>query len=602
MRYFYFVFLLLLINSGTLLNAQDVRFTASAPGVVEQGEQFQLIFSINKKADQFIPPGLRDFNVLMGPSTSYNQSTSVINGKLSQNVSYTYTYIIQANSEGKFTIPAAQVLVDGKSYESQPLQIEVVSGSSRANPIDEGTTTTSQGIGNEDLFVRLIVDKREIYQGDRITATIKIYSRVNLSGFDDVRYPDFAGFLREDIETPPLQSLERESVDGQIYGTGILSRFVLFPQKSGELVIDPVEITALIQQRVSSQSSRSFFDDFFDSYQTLRKDISSPVIKIKVKPLPAGTPQSFSGAVGSFRMEASLDKNEVLTNEAVTLRIKVSGQGNLKLIQAPGIDFPLDFESYDPKVTSNIKSSMSGTSGSKTFEYLMIPRFAGKFRIPPVKLSYFDPVEARYKSLSSGEFQIIVEKGEDEEGLTMVSSPSKEDIRFIGKDIRFIQTGPVKLSLIGNTLWGKLWYFFLYLVFILVFGLVYLFRKRKRMEQANVMLAKNRKASKLARKRLKSASQYLKESNESALYEAILKALWGYLSDKLSIPASNLSRENIAVNLKKYSIDKKLIQAFSDLLDECEYAQYAPQGSGSEMKEVYEKAVQMIVKLEQKLK
>ncbi len=245
---------------------------------------------------------------------------------------------------------------------------------------------------------------------------------------------------------------------------------------------------------------------------------------------------------------------------------------------------------------------MSGTSGSKTFEYLMIPRFAGKFRIPPVKLSYFDPVEARYKSLSSGEFQIIVEKGEDEEGLTMVSSPSKEDIRFIGKDIRFIQTGPVKLSLIGNTLWGKLWYFFLYLVFILVFGLVYLFRKRKRMEQANVMLAKNRKASKLARKRLKSASQYLKESNESALYEAILKALWGYLSDKLSIPASNLSRENIAVNLKKYSIDKKLIQAFSDLLDECEYAQYAPQGSGSEKKEVYEKAVQMIVKLEQKLK
>lgn len=602
MRYFYFVFLLLLINSGTLLNAQDVRFTASAPGVVEQGEQFRLTFSVNMKADQFTPPGFEDFNVLMGPSTSYNQSTSVINGKLSQNISYTYTYILQANSEGKYTILAARVIVDGKSYESQPFNIEVVSGNSGESSIVEGTTTTPQGIGNEDLFVRLIVDKREIYQGDRITATIKIYSRVNLSGFDDVRYPDFAGFLREDIETPPLQSLERESVKGQIYGTGVLARFVLFPQKSGELVIDPVKITALVQQRVSSQSSRSFFDDFFDSYQTIRKDISSPEIKIRVKPLPAGRPPAFSGAVGSFKMEASLDKNEVFTNEAVTLRIKVSGQGNLKLIQAPGIDFPLDFESYDPKVTSNIVSSMSGTSGSKTFEYLIIPRFVGQYRIPPVNLSYFDPIEGAYKNLNSGDFQIIVEKGEDEEGLTMVSSPSKEDIRFIGKDIRFIQTGPAKLSLIGNTLWGKLWFFFLYLVFFLVFGLVYFLRKRKRMEQTNVMLAKNRKASKLARKRLKSASRYLKESNESALYEAILKALWGYLSDKLSIPASSLSRENIAVNLKKYDIDNELIRAFSDLLDECEYAQYAPQGSGSEMKGVYEKAVQIIVKLEQKLK
>lgn len=602
MRYFYFILTLLLIKSGAVINAQDVRFTASAPGVVEQGEQFRLVFNINIKADQFIPPGLKDFNVLMGPSTSYNQSTSVINGKLSQNISYTYTYVLQAISEGKFTIPSAQVHVDGKSYESQPLRIEVVSGSSGESSKPGGTTSSPQGIGNEELFVRLIVDKREIYQGDRITATIKIYSRVNLSGFEDVRYPDFAGFLREDIETPPLQSLERESVKGQIYGTGVLSRFVLFPQKSGELVIDPVEITALVQQRVSSQSSRSFFDDFFDSYQTLRKDISSPVIKIKVKPLPAGSPPAFSGAVGSFRMQANLDKDTVSTNEAVTLRIKVSGQGNLKLIQAPGIDFPLDFESYDPKVTSNITSSMSGTSGSKTFEYLMIPRFAGKFRIPPVRLSYFDPAEGRYKSLNSGEFQIFVEKGEDEEGLTMVSSPSKEDIRFIGKDIRYIQTGTVKLYPIGNTLWGKLWFFSLYLVFFLFFGLVYFLRKRKRVEQANVMLAKNRKASKLARKRLKSASNYLKESDESALYEAILKALWGYLSDKLSIPASSLSRENIAANLEKHDIDKELIRSFSDLLDECEYAQYAPQVSSSELKAVYEKAVKIIVELEQKLK
>lgn len=598
----YFIFLLLLINSATLLNAQDVRFTASAPAVVELGEQFRLIFSINKKADQFVPPELQDFIVLMGPSTSYNQSTSIVNGKMTQNISYTYTYILQANAEGEFTIPSARIQVNRKSYQTQALKIEVVSGATGDASAGKGSTPNLQGISNEDIFVRLIVDKNEIYQGDHIIATIKIYSRINLSGFENMRFPDFAGFLREDIETPPLRSLERENVNGQIYGTGVLSRFVLFPQKSGELVIDPVEISALVQQRVSSQSSRSFFDDFFDSYQTTRKDISSPKITIKVKPLPAGAPSSFSGAVGSFRMEANLDKTSTFTNEAVTLRIRILGQGNLKLIQAPGIDFPLDFESYDPKVTSNIKSSVSGTSGSKTFEYLMIPRFAGKYRIPPVNLAYFDPIEAAYKNLNSGDFQITVEKGKDEEGLIMLSSPSKEDIMFIGKDIRFIQTGPINLSLIGNTLWGKFWFFLLYIVFFGLFILVYLLRKRMRMERANIMLAKNRKASKLARKRLKSASQHLKEFNEPAFHEAILKALWGYLTDKFSIPSSSLSRENIALNLEKNDIDKELIRAFSELLDDCEYARYAPAGSGSKMDEVYEKAVQMIVKLEQKLK
>ncbi len=595
--------LVLFITAGSgRLQGQEIKFTASAPAIVELGEQFRLVFSVNKKAKNFISPGLENFSVLMGPSTSYSQSTSIINGKLTQNISYTYTYILQAQSEGEFTIAPAELSVNGKKYRSQEIKIKVVRGKSTAGSPGQSTQGSGQVAGGgKDLFVKLIVDKHEIYRGDRITATIKIYSRVNLSGFEDVKVPDFAGFMREDIETPALRSLERESVNGQIYGTGVLSRFVLFPQKSGELVIDPVEITALVQQRLS-QKSNNFFDDFFDSYQTVRRNIVSPKVTIKVKPLPPGAPSSFKGAVGSYRLEATLDKNELKTNEALNLKIKISGNGNVKLLQAPDVDLPPDFELYDPKVSSSIKSDMSGTSGYKSFNFLMIPRYAGSYTIAPVSFAYFDPKAGKYKSLRSGEFSLEVLRGENDQAVSMISSPSKEDVKFIGKDIRFIHSAYIKLVKTDSSIWDNLWFILLYPVFLALFIAVYLMRRRMRIEQADVMLAKNRKASRIAKKRLKKAAVHLKNNNEAAFYEEILKTLWGYLGDKLGIMVSELTRDNIASELEKHAIEKEMQLLFTQLLDACEYAQYAPSGSTMTMEEVYKNATKMIMKLEHKLK
>lgn len=597
------VFFILTILFPVLLNGQDTQFTASAPKVVSVGEQFRLTYTLNKKAEQFLQPDLSSFQVLMGPSTSYNQSTSIINGKLERSVSYTYTYILQATQEGKFQIPSATVKIGKKSVQSNELSIEVVKGSQGSGSQSSGgqSSGVQPGISNEDLFVRLLVDKREIYQGDHITATIKIYSRVNLSGFEDVKFPTFDGFLKEDIETPPLQSLERENIDGQIYGTGVISKVILFPQMNGDLVINPVEIECLVQQQTSRQS-RSFFDDFFDSYQTVRKPIKSSPVKIKVKPLPIGAPAGFNGAVGNFKISASIDKEEVNVNEAVTLKFVISGNGNLKLISPPKIDYPLDFETYDPKSSSNLKTSVSGTSGTRTFEYLMIPRFEGEYRIAPVEFQYFDPSSGQYKSLHSGNFVIKVNKGENDESTTVIASPTKEDIRFIGKDIRFIHTGAIKLTQIGQTIWGSLWYFAIFILSTIVFLVIYFFRRKKIKEQANIELLKNRKANKFARKRLKMAEAQMKSGQQEKFYEAVLKALWGYLSDKLGIPVSSLSRENVSVKLKERGTKPETIEIFVKLLDQCEYAQYAPSAISGGMDDIYNKSVKMITKLEQEIK
>ncbi|MCD6596385.1 MAG: protein BatD [Bacteroidales bacterium] len=598
--------ILILLLIGFFVQAEEIRFTASAPKVVSTGEQFRLTFTLNTKADQLLQPDLSVFNVLMGPSSSYSQSTSIVNGKMTRSVSYTYTYILQAKNPGKYIISSATAKVGKKSYKSQPIKIEVVNGGQKTSNQAAASGSINSGantgvVSNKDLFVRASVNKKEVYVGEHLTATIKIYSKVNLSGFEDVKFPSFDGFLKSDIETPPLRSLDRENVNGQIYGTGVISRVVLFPQKSGTLVIDPVEIECLVQQR-SSKTSNSFFDDFFDSYKTVRKSIKSPALKIKVKPLPSGKPTDFSGAVGSFKLSASVDKVEVKANEAVTLKVRISGNGNLKLIAALKVNFPLDFESYDPKISSNLKTDLSGSSGTKTFEYLMIPRFKGDYRISPLAFNYFDPATGKYKTLYSKEFQINVLEGDDDGLNTVLTSPSKEGIKFIGKDIRFIKTSPFKLVRKGETVWGSLWFIGLYIISLLIFIAVYIFRRKKLKEESNIELLKNKKANKFAKKRLKFASAQLKTKNSGAFYEAVLKALWGYLSDKLGIPLSELSRDNAVEELKLKGIDEELVKEMIGLIDQCEFAQYAPSVSDGNMDDIYKQAVKMISKMENKVK
>lgn len=586
--------------------SDDIEFTVSAPGVVTVGEQFRLTYSLNSKADKFSAPEFDDFYVIAGPSTSYNQSTQIINGKVTRNVSYTYTYILQSTREGKFTIPPATVVVKKNKYSTNSLQIEVIKG--KIQPQTRTPATQSQNdqglanIGNEDLFVRVLISNSDVYQGAHLVATIKIYSRVNLSGFEKVDLPDFNGFYMQEIEIPPLRSLERENINGQIYGTGVIKKYLLFPQYSGNIVIEPVEIECLVQQTVR-RTPQSFFDDFFsfNSVQNTKKIISSPEVSINVKPLPAGAPSSFSGTVGSVNMIAGLDKSSVKENDAVTLKITLKGTGNLKLAEAPVVDFPPDFETYDPKVTTNLKADLSGSVGSKTFEYLVIPRHAGKYRIAPVKYSFFDPGSGKYKYLSSEEFLINVSKGEEGEDGNIISGFTKEDVRYLGKDIRFIIAGPINVKEKGKIIFSTPLFLLVHTGLLVLFLLVYVFVRYSTKRNANVILLRNRRANKQAKKRLKSAGREMKSDNAKGFFEEVLKALWGYMSDKLSIAVSELSQENIRQSIEKKTVNKKLVDEFVELVDTCEYAQYAPAGESVSLEEIYRKSIKIISKLEQGL-
>ncbi|UCG27417.1 MAG: protein BatD [Bacteroidales bacterium] len=595
---------LLLIALSTQLFAQDVEVTASAPDVVSIGEQFRLTISVNTKVSSFNPPDLSNFYILMGPSTSFNQSTQIINNKMTRSVSYTYTYVLQATREGEFEIGPAQVTVKNNTYKSNSLKIEVVKGDIPAaggeQPADQSGQPGAQA-GEEDLYLRVLVDRNTVYQGEHIVATVKIYSRINLSGLDNAKFPSFNGFLREDIETPPLRSLERENVNGVIYGTGVLQRVVLYPQKTGELEIDPMELECLIQQRVQ-RDTRSFFDDFFDSFQTLKQTIKSPPVTITVKPLPPGSPDSFNGGVGQLKMNATIDKTEVKENDAVTLKIIFSGNGNLKLLESPGIDFPPDFETYDPKITTNLSHAVSGTSGNKTFEYLVVPRHAGNFRIPPVEFTYFDPRQNDYLTLNSNEFNITVVPSGESEGITVISGLSKEDIRYIGSDIRFIKNEKIKLHPLDKTIFGSAFFYLSYIVSLGLFSILIIWRRNHIRRNADRALVRNRKAKKIARRRLKVASAALKLGNSSLFYEELLKALWGYLSDKLGIPLSELSQEKSLETLGKYSVPHEIIEDFIAVIDSCEFARFAPADSTAETESIYKKASNVISRFEQKLK
>lgn len=590
------------------LSAQDINFTASAPKVVAVGEQFRLTFTINAKVNAFNAPDLSDFYVLMGPSTSYNQSTQIINGKMTRSVSYTYTYVLQATKEGNYEIPPAQVSIKKKTHESNPLKIEVVKGTAPTQPVTRQPSDKSAGevvnVNNEDLFIQVLVDKREVYLGEHIIATVKIYSRVNnLSGFEDVKFPSFNGFFKQDIETPPLRSLERENVNGQIYGTGVLQRVVLFPQRSGEIEIDPVELVCLLQQIVRKSTRNpfdSFFDDFFDSYRTNKKLITSPPVIIKVNTLPEKKPATFKGAVGSLKMSASVDKTEVKVNDAISLKVNISGTGNLKILEAPSVHFPPDFETYDPKISGKIANTTNGSTGSRNFEYLIIPRHAGNYRIPPIEFSYFDPGQERYKTISSNEFNIRVEKA-DEEETTVISGFSKEDIRLLGSDIRFIKTGRMKLRQKDKTIFGSTFFILGYVGALVLFFVIFIFYRKRIKRRTNLILVKNRRANKVARKRLKIARSYQKGKNREKFYEEILKAIWGYLSDKLNIPVSKLSKETSVKILKEYKIEESLICQIVELIDACEYAQYAPAEESAPLATVYENTLTIISKFEQKL-
>jgi hypothetical protein len=452
--------------------------------------------------------------------------------------------------------------------------------------------------GGTDVSLRLHVSTREVYVGQPVSATLKLYTRVNLSGINELKYPDFKGFLREDLETPELRSLENEVIDGVQYGTGVLQRFLLYPQISGEIRIDPVQMTAMVQQRSSMRDpffDDPFFDSFFSGVSTVPRSVSSQPVTIRVKPLPEPRPADFHGAVGSFTLSSDISKSEVEVNDAIDLTISIKGSGNLNLAGEPVINFPQGIEKYDPEVT--VRSSGTA-SGSKTFKYLLIPRNSGTFEIPPVSYTVFDPQQQKYVTLRSEGYSITVTgNGDQAEVAASVNIPG-EDIKYLGQDIRFIRSGSGKLNVIRQPLVVTTYYWLWFAMALFVALVVLLLRREQLRRNADLTGLRNRKAARNARRRLAKARSLLGSGMTEQAGSELAKALWGYLADKLSMPQSQITRENCHAGLRARNVDEGLITEFDSIISVTEYSQYAPRSEGESHAALLERASLLIGKLD----
>ncbi|MGB4329498.1 MAG: BatD family protein [Tenuifilum sp.] len=599
---------ILLLFIGGYLQSQEVTLQAYAPNLVEVGEQFSLSFTLNAKPSEFKAPSIVDFDILAGPSTSSSTSIEVINGKVTQSQSYTYTYILVANKEGKFTIEPAEAVVGKERIRSNPITIEVVktssgSAASRASqPASRSVRETqADDLPGDELFVTIELTRKSAYVGEPIEAVIKIYTRVNILAFEDAKFPAFDGFWSQEIKSSPNVNFERANVNGKIYNAGVIRRYLLFPQKADKIEIDPFELLVVYQGPRSGP--RSIFDEFFGGgFETYRKRLVSKPVSINIKKLPLPEPQGFTGAVGNFKIDASVDKNSLKANDAFTYRLKISGKGNLKLIGNPKLTFPSTFEVFDPKISENISVDEGNAMGSKTYEYVCIPRAGGNFSIEPAVFSYFDPDKESYITLKTSTISVAVSADSSSSGNVMVASFGKEDIKFIGKDIRFIKTSSSAFKSKAAFWVTSGYYQLLYILLIALFIIFsYLFRRyRQRMQ--DVAFVKTRRASKVAQKRLKMASQLLEQNNNAQFFEEIHKAIWGYVSDKLNIPLASLILDNTSEKLTQQGVDADRVSTFRSIAETCEYARFAPMAEHSQMTDIYEKTFSLIEDLEDTLK
>ena len=600
----------MLICSAFAAVAQNT-LTVDAPKVVTTDENFRIVFTANGRMSDFNWPGSEHISILWGPQSGSMSSTSIVNGKRTSTHQETYTYIVQALSEGTFTLPAATATVGKESCSTGEFTIEVVSGDKRsqaASDPDAGNAaaaaTADQGasaqVSSGDIFLRLTVSKTQVVKGEPLTATLKLYTRVDVTGFEEVHFPTFNGFWSKETESAQNVQFERENVGGTIYNAAVLRRYMLIPQRTGSVTIDPAEMVCQIRV-LGDTGPRSFFDSFFDSYQTVRRRLKTDAVKIQVKPLPEGAPASFAGGVGDFKMNAVVSKQGLKAHEAASLVVTITGRGNISMLEAPRISFPPDFEVYDLKSTEKI--SADGTSGTKTFEFPFIPRSHGDFTIEPIRYSYYDIAKGRYVTLSSEPLSISVEKGEEiDAGGVVVPGVARQGVRNLAEDIRFIHTGKAGLRKEGAFFAGSLLYWLLIAAIALVTLLLALIFRAAAARRRDVVGMRNRRANKVARTRLHQAGDYLKRSLNSAYYEELHKAVLGYVSDKLTIPAADLSKERIAEAFAERGVESTLSDRLIHILDACEFARYAPDTEQAEREGLYNEALTVISELEGQVK
>lgn len=602
-------FLLLILTTVHAWADNKATLTADAPDVVVSGDQFRLTFTVNtQKVKDFRAPSItKGFDVLLGPSRSQQSSTQIINGKVSSSSSITYTYILMAGDAGTYTIPAASIEANGEKIFSNAVTIKVLppdqsaSGSkgSQKSSAQAGNQAANGRITSNDLFITATASKTTVHEQEAILLTYKVYTLVNLRQLFG-KMPDLKGFHTQEIELPQQKTFSLEHYKGRNYNTTVWSQYVLFPQQTGKLEIPSITFEGVVAIQTVSDDP---FDAFFNGggYQEVKKKIVTPKLTINVQPLPA-KPANFSGGVGEFTLASSINAKDVKTNDAVTIKLTISGSGNMKLISTPEVKFPENFEVYDPKVTNNFEASRAGLSGTQTIEYLAIPRHAGNFTIPPVEFTYFDLKSNSYKTLKTEAYNINVAKGQGNADQVIADFTNKENVKVLGQDIRFIKLGDTKLMPKGDVFFGTVGYYLWYIIpFVLFVGLVVFFRKQAA-ENANVAKVKTKKANKVATKRMKLAGKLLAENRKNEFYDEVLKALWGYISDKLSIPVSQLSKDNIEAELAKYGVADDVIKDFINALNECEFARYAPGDENEAMDKVYTTSVEAISKMENNIK
>jgi len=607
---------MLIMLTGVTVIAQDVTFTAQAPKAVAVGERFRITYKINTRdAKELRAPDMKSLQILSGPNTSTQSSYTIINGKSENSTTITYTYIVVATEQGDVELDGATIKAGGKQFTSNKLTIKVLppdqasqaqgeqgQGSNQAQ--SRPSSGQSSAVGNDDLFMLATVDKTTVYEQEAILLTFKIYKlpSVDLQAMSN-KMPDLKNCHVQEVELPQQKEFNLEHYNGRNYQTMVWSQYVLFPQHSGELEIPATPFEGTIAQRVDNNTG-DIFDMFFNSsrYVEVKKDLTTRPIKINVKPLPQGKTSAFYGGVGDFSISSTISSTDVTANDAVTVRVILSGTGNLKLVKTPEMKFPQDFDIYDPKIDNKYSIKGGRQTGNKVYEYLIIPRHAGQYTIPALEFQYFDPKSASYKTIKTDEYTLNVARGQGGgESQGSVSYVSKEDLKFVGQDVRFHST-PMKLKSDSSQFFGSL-LFWLSLALPLIILIVLVAISRKRVaDNANMAKVRAGKANSVAAKRLKVARKLMKENRKDEFYDEMMRALQGYFGDKLSIPVAELSKDNIEAELKRRKVADEPVKQVIGLLDDCEFARYAPGDDTGRMDRLYEQAAAVIGQIENTIK
>lgn len=593
--------------------AEKVTFEANSPLTVALGKPFRVEFALNAYPDKgsFKAPSFEGFDVLAGPAEADGKTVVVVNGQMTTTINYTITYVLLPQAAGNVTVGAAEVSVDGAAYRTKPLPVEVVDeskapGGAAGQPQrreEAAPDAQAQGqIAKDDILLRAIVSRTSVYKGEPLRVTFKLYERVNVAGYNDVKFPSFNGFWAQELNSDNARR-QRETYNGKVYETLVAKEYLLYPQQAGTLVIEPAELTAVAQLIVPSRHPDPFFGAGHDVVNVPRK-VQSARLNITVKPLPAGAPAGFNGAVGNFTMDATLPPERLAANSAATYTVKIAGAGNLTFVQAPKLTLPASFEQYNVKTTESINPSASGISGYRQFEYPFIARAEGDYDVEPVEFSYFDPTRMQYMTLRSKPLELEITPDAQGSGGALVvqgRGMSKEEVKLLGQDIRFIKLGGAQLRPMREPLLFSTTYWILLVGILALFTIVYVALRKQIRESQNVALVRGKRANKVAVQRFRAAKRYMEEQDRHAFYEEMLRALWGYMSDKFNIPVANLTKENVREELHKRGVSAEKTQRFTAIITKCDEAQYSPAAS-AQMSEVYSEGVDIISRIEAMIK